>query len=77
MTTGRPTVLVAGNGMVGFRFCRELVARAPGRFRIVVFGEEDRPAYDRVHLSQLFDNRRLDEALCTRFLQTAAPRVER
>jgi nitrite reductase (NADH) large subunit len=67
MTTGRPTVLVAGNGMVGFRFCRELVARAPGRFRIVVFGEEDRPAYDRVHLSQLFDNRRLDDlALASR-----------
>lgn len=62
MTAGaRPTVLVAGNGMVGFRFCRELVARAGDRVRIVVYGEEDRPAYDRVHLTQLFDTRRHDE----------------
>ena len=35
MTQTRPTVLVAGNGMVGFRFCRELVARAGDRFRLV------------------------------------------
>ena len=38
MTTSRPTVLVAGNGMVGFRFCRELVARAGDRYRLVVYG---------------------------------------
>ena len=44
MTTSRPTVLVAGNGMVGFRFCRELVARAADRYRLVVYGEEERPA---------------------------------
>ena len=61
MTTSRPTVLVAGNGMVGFRFCRELVARAADRYRLVVYGEEERPAYDRVHLTQLFDDRRLDD----------------
>jgi nitrite reductase (NADH) large subunit len=61
MTQTRPTVLVAGNGMVGFRFCRELVARAGDRFRLVVHGEEDRPAYDRVHLSRLFGSGRLDE----------------
>ncbi len=63
MTGERPTVLVAGNGMVGFRFCRELVARASDRVRIVVHGEEERPAYDRVHLTQLLDGRRPDELL--------------
>ena len=61
MSSPRPTVLVAGNGMVGFRFCRELVARAGDRFHVIVYGEEDRPAYDRVHLTRLFEARRPDE----------------
>src|SRR5579871_2759630 len=47
-----PVVVVIGNGMVGHRFCEKL--RAAGEFRIVVFGEEPRPAYDRVHLSEYF-----------------------
>lgn len=49
----RPTVVVAGNGMVGYRFVRDLTDRAPGRFRVVVFGEERRAAYDRVHLTRI------------------------
>lgn len=51
-------VIVVGCGMVGLRFCEELVSRAaPARFRIVCIGEEARPAYDRVHLSELFAGR--------------------
>ncbi len=61
MTAVRPTVLVAGNGMVGFRFCRELVARAGDRVRLVVYGEDDRAAYDRVHLTQILGSRRLED----------------
>ncbi len=63
MTSARTTVLVAGNGMVGFRFCRELAARAGDRVRMIVHSEEDRPAYDRVHLTQLLDGRRPDDLL--------------
>ncbi|MEW6269311.1 MAG: nitrite reductase large subunit NirB [Thermodesulfobacteriota bacterium] len=52
---GRRTVVVVGNGMVGHRFCERLVERDRGeRFRVVCFAEEPRPAYDRVHLSELF-----------------------
>lgn len=51
----KPTVVVVGNGMVGHRFCEKL--KATGAFRIVVFGEEPRPAYDRVHLSEYFSGR--------------------
>ncbi len=48
-------VVVIGNGMVGYKFCEKLVAKAnPQQFEIVVFGEEIRPAYDRVHLSEFF-----------------------
>jgi nitrite reductase (NADH) large subunit len=48
-------VVVIGNGMVGYKFCEKLVARDPGKhFEITVFGEEFRPAYDRVHLSEYF-----------------------
>lgn len=48
-------IVVVGNGMVGYKFCEKLVAKAaPGQFQITVFGEEVRPAYDRVHLSEYF-----------------------
>jgi nitrite reductase (NADH) large subunit len=48
-------IVVIGNGMVGYKFCEKLVARDPGKhFEIIVFGEEFRPAYDRVHLSEYF-----------------------
>ena len=54
--TRPPTnVVVVGNGMVGHRFCDELAARNDAhRFRITCIGEESRPAYDRVHLSEYF-----------------------
>lgn len=51
------TILVIGNGMVGYKFCEKFVAREESdNFELVVFGEEPRPAYDRVHLSEFFDN---------------------
>ncbi|HVU84081.1 MAG TPA: FAD-dependent oxidoreductase, partial [Puia sp.] len=47
-------LIVIGNGMAGYKFCEKLVTRSPGQFEITVFGEEPRPAYDRVHLSAFF-----------------------
>jgi len=55
-STGKPVVVVIGNGMVGHKFCEKLMAAA-SVFQIVVFGEEPRPAYDRVHLSEYFSGR--------------------
>ncbi len=49
-------VVVIGNGMVGHRFVEEFVQRGGlDRSNVVVIGEEDRPAYDRVGLSSFFD----------------------
>ncbi len=49
------TILVIGNGMVGYKFCEKLVATSKSDdYKVVVFGEEPRPAYDRVHLSEYF-----------------------
>src|SRR5882757_9638185 len=53
--TTRPVVVVVGNGMVGHRFCAKL--KTSGLFRIVLFGEEVHPAYDRVHLSEFFSGK--------------------
>ena len=51
------SVLVIGNGMVGYKFCEKFVAnQAGGNYKLTVFGEEPRPAYDRVHLSEFFEN---------------------
>ena len=52
------TILVVGNGMVGYKFCEKFVAKEGSEnYKIIVFGEEPRPAYDRVHLSEYFENK--------------------
>ncbi len=55
-------VVVVGNGMVGYKFCEKLISK-PGRekFDITVFGEEPRVAYDRVHLSEYFGEKTIEE----------------
>jgi nitrite reductase (NADH) large subunit len=55
-------VVVAGNGMVGHKLVETLLELgATTDWRIVVFGEERRPAYDRVGLSAFFDGTTADE----------------
>jgi nitrite reductase (NADH) large subunit len=54
------TIIVVGNGMVGYKFCEKLVAKA-SHFNIIVFGEESRIAYDRVHLSEYFNGKSADD----------------
>ncbi|MFV0276057.1 MAG: nitrite reductase large subunit NirB [Parahaliea sp.] len=59
-------ILVVGNGMVGHHFVQSLVALRTGD-TITVIGEEPRPAYDRVHLSEVFSGREpADLALASR-----------
>ncbi len=51
------TVIVIGNGMVGYKFCEKFMESEDAtNFKLIVFGEEPRPAYDRVHLSAYFEN---------------------
>jgi nitrite reductase (NADH) large subunit len=55
-------IVVVGNGMVGYKFCEKLIAKAgTDAFEIVVYGEEPRPAYDRVHLSSYFDGKTIED----------------
>ncbi|GAB3446760.1 nitrite reductase large subunit NirB [Actinophytocola sediminis] len=50
------TLVVVGNGMVGHRLVSSLRERdRAGQWRVVVFGEERRPAYDRVALTSYVD----------------------
>ena len=53
-------VVVIGNGMVGQRFLEKLVA-CGGDFEITAFGEEPRPAYDRVQLTSFFSGKTPDD----------------
>ncbi|WP_156993750.1 nitrite reductase large subunit NirB [Pseudonocardia acaciae] len=49
-------LVVVGHGMVGHRLVEAMRRRdVDGRWRIVVFGAERRPAYDRVALSSYFE----------------------
>lgn len=62
-------VVVVGNGMVGWKFCDRLTAHDDnGRYQLLVFGEEPRPAYDRVQLTSYFEHRSVEEL-------TMAPRA--
>jgi len=49
-------IVVIGNGMVGHHFVESLVERESGD-DITIIGEEPRPAYDRVHLSEVFSGK--------------------
>lgn len=57
----KPTLVVAGHGMVGHHFLEDCVNRnLHQQYQIVVFGEERYAAYDRVHLSEYFGGRSAD-----------------
>ncbi len=54
-------VIVIGNGMVGYKFCEKLREQASAeQIRLIVYGEEPVPAYDRVHLSEYFTHPSVD-----------------
>ncbi len=53
-------VVIIGNGMVGYKFCEKILSKTTN-VELVVFGEETRPAYDRVHLSEYFSGKSADD----------------
>ncbi|MBW8825551.1 MAG: nitrite reductase large subunit [Acidobacteria bacterium] len=57
-------LVVVGNGMVSHKLLELLAARgAHDSWDVVAFGDERRPAYDRVHLSSFFDGGSADGLL--------------
>lgn len=59
-------IVIVGNGMVGHYYVDKL-ASLPEIFDITVIGAEPRPAYDRVHLSEVFSGKKPEDlALTTR-----------
>ncbi len=58
MPNRKQTLVIVGNGMVGHRFLQLMVEKGAGdRWNLITFGEEPRLAYDRVHLSQYFEDK--------------------
>ena len=57
-------IVLIGNGMTGFRFCEKFVeAGMSADHELLVFGEENIPAYDRVHLTSFYTGTTADELL--------------
>lgn len=56
-------LIVIGHGMVGHKLleCVAAQASAAGALQVTVLGEEPRPAYDRVHLSEFFAGKSADD----------------
>ena len=49
----RSTLVVAGTGMAGAKLVEEVLARAPDRFHIRMFGAEPHGTYNRILLSSV------------------------
>lgn len=66
MTISKPTLVVVGNGMVGHHFIEQLCSLGLNKtYDVHVFGEEPRPAYDRVQLSKYFETGSADPLMLT------------
>ncbi|MBD0379998.1 nitrite reductase large subunit NirB [Paenibacillus sedimenti] len=50
---GKQKLVLIGNGMAGVRCIEEILALAPGRFEITIFGGEPHPNYNRIMLSKV------------------------
>ncbi|MEU6262618.1 nitrite reductase large subunit NirB [Saccharopolyspora shandongensis] len=71
------TLVVVGHGMVGHRLVEALRERdADGTWRIVVLGEESRPAYDRVALSSYLDGKSAEDLSLVRHELLDDPMVD-
>ena len=58
----KQTLVVIGNGMVGQHFLASFVTGSgKDEYEIVTFCEEPRPAYDRVHLSDIFSGKTAED----------------
>ncbi|MGH1540459.1 MAG: nitrite reductase large subunit NirB [Arenicella sp.] len=57
-------VVVVGNGMVGHHYV-DTLAQTGWDVKITVIGGEPRPAYDRVHLSEVFDGKQPNDLAMT------------
>ena len=56
--SSKPCIVVIGNGPVGHKFLELIVESDQAKnYELIVFGEEPRPAYDRVHLTNWFETR--------------------
>lgn len=55
-------IIIVGNGMVGYKLCEKLKKHQVSA-EIIVYGEEPRPAYDRVHLSSYFNGKTEEDLL--------------
>src|SRR5262245_58231595 len=49
----RPKLVLVGNGMAGIACLDQVLALAPDRYAVTVFGDEDHPNYNRILLSSL------------------------
>ncbi len=60
-------VVVIGNGMVGYKFCEKFVNSPKFEsYKLIVFGEEPRRAYDRVHLSEYYSGKTAEDlSMCS------------
>jgi len=56
----RKKIIIIGNGMVGYKFCEKITSKT-NEFELIIFAEEPRRAYDRVHLSEYFSGKSADD----------------
>jgi nitrite reductase (NADH) large subunit len=71
------TVVIIGNGMASHKLCERLKsADHDQKLRLIVFGEEQQPAYDRVHLTSFFEKHSAEPLLLAPKSWYAENRIE-
>ncbi|HEO64545.1 MAG TPA: NAD(P)/FAD-dependent oxidoreductase, partial [Spirochaetes bacterium] len=62
LKSDRKNLVIIGNGMVGYKLCEKLIEKEGGdKYNIIVFGEEPRPAYDRVQLTSYLSGKTVED----------------
>lgn len=57
-------IVVIGNGMTGFKFCEKFINyNLSDKYKLYIIGEEPRPAYDRVHLTDYYTGTSAEDLL--------------
>lgn len=61
----KPTLIIIGNGMAGTRLAEQLCEQAPERFQLVIVGDENQTAYNRILLTPVLSGEKSFDDIVT------------
>ncbi|WP_299999086.1 nitrite reductase large subunit NirB [uncultured Cedecea sp.] len=65
----KPTLIIIGNGMAGIRLAERLCEQAPERFQLIIIGDENQTAYNRILLTPVLSGEKSLDDIVTHHAQ--------